>query len=178
MRKQDYRVGRLTRESGFTLIELILYIALVSIFISGAIFFAWDIIYGRVKSQVQQEVSQNLRLAAKRIVYEIRNAGGINSISASTISLANTDPARDPTVFDVSGGRLRIGYGSAGACPVSSPCELTSNEVSVSNLSFSDLSKGTESINIQFSITVESTGERAEWQKSQTYSSSVELRSN
>src|SRR3989344_8835546 len=82
---------------GFTLIELILYIAIVGIFISGAILFAWDIIYGRVRSNAQQQVSQNLRLAGKRMIYEIRNASDVNSISASSLSLALTDPARNPT---------------------------------------------------------------------------------
>lgn len=168
-------------DHGFTLIELIIYIALVSIFISGAILFAWDIIYGRVKSGVQREVTQNLRLASKRLVYEIRNASGINSVSTSTISLVMDDSDRNPTVFDVSGGRLRIGYGSSGGCPTTNPCSLTSDEVTVTNLAFTDLSSsGGESVNIQFTITLESNNPsgRQEWEKSQTYTTSVELRSN
>ena len=168
-------------EDGFTFIELILYIALVSIFIGGAVLFAWDIIYGRVKSGVQQEVSQNLRLASKRIVYEIRNASGINSVTPSSISLIMDDSSRNPTVFDLSNGRLRIGYGSGGGCSTTNPCPLTSNEVSVANLVFVDLStSGGESVNIQFTITIESNNPsgRQEWEKSQTYSTSVELRSN
>lgn len=166
---------------GFTFIELILYIALVSIFIGGAVLFAWDIIYGRVKSGVQQEVTQNLRLASKRIVHEIRNAFGINSVNPSSISLAMDESARNPTVFDVSGGRLRIGFGSSGSCPTTSPCTLTSDEVTVTNLSFTDLSSsGGESVNVQFTITVESNNPsgRQEWEKTQTYTTSVELRSN
>jgi len=69
------------RNSGFTLVELILYIALVSIFLTGVIMFTWDILYGRVKSYVQEEVNQNSRFAAKRIIYEIRNASGVNSVN-------------------------------------------------------------------------------------------------
>lgn len=164
---------------GFTLIELIIYLTLVSIFLSGAIFFAWDIIYGRVKSQIQQEVSQNLRLASQRISFEIRNAAGINTLSGSSLSLEMSNPSRDPTVFDVSAGRLRIGYGSTGPCPVTAPCNLTSNQVRVTGLSFTDLSSDSESININFTITLESNNPsgRQEWNRSQTYSSSVELRS-
>lgn len=169
------------RNSGFTFIELILYIALISIFIGGAVLFAWDIIYGRVKSGVQQEVSQNLRHASGRIIYEIRNAQGVNSIGPSLISLAMTDLARNPTALDVYDGRLRIGYGSSGSCPTTSPCTLTSDEVTVTNLTFTDLSSsGGESVNVQFTITLESNnpGGRQEWEKTQTYSTSVELRSN
>ncbi|MCH7730769.1 prepilin-type N-terminal cleavage/methylation domain-containing protein [Patescibacteria group bacterium] len=180
-RKLKAGTQNLEPRAGFTLIELIIYIALVSIFISGAILFAWDIIYGRVKSGVQREVTQNLRLASKRLVYEIRNASGINSVSTSTISLVMDESDRNPTVFDVSGGRLRIGYGSGGSCPSTSPCSLTSNKVTVSNLAFTDLSSsGGESVNIQFTIALESNNPsgRQEWEKSQTYTTSVELRSN
>lgn len=166
---------------GYTLIELILYVALISVFVSGAVYFAWDIIYGRVKSGVQQEVTQNLRHASGRIIYEIRNAQGVNSIGPSLISLAMTDSARNPTAFDVYDGRLRIGFGSGGSCPTTSPCTLTSDEVTVTNLTFTDLSSsGGESVNVQFTITLESNNPsgRQEWEKTQTYSTSVELRSN
>ena len=165
-------------KKGFTLIELILYIAIVGIFISGAILFPWDIIYGRVKSNAQQQVSQNLRLAGKRMIYEIRNASDVNSISASSLSLALTDPARNPTIFDVSAGRLRIGYGSSGPCPTTAPCDLTGNNVTVTNLIFTDLSSGTDSKNIQFTMTIDSNADRKEWQMNETYTGSVELRSN
>lgn len=169
------------KKNGFTLIELILYVALVSIFVTGAVYFAWDIIYGRVKSGVQQEVSQNLRLASKRIIQEIRNAQGVNSIDTSTISLVMQDAARNPTVFDLSNGRLRIGYGSSGSCPTSAPCTLTSDEVTVTDFTFTDLSSGGgETINISFTITLESNNPsgRQEWERSDTFSTSVELRSN
>jgi type II secretory pathway pseudopilin PulG len=164
--------------TGFTLIELLLYVGIVAIVITGAILFAWDVIYGRIKSQTQQEVSQNLRLATKRIAYEIRNASGINSVSGSTLSLAMSDTNRNPTVFDLSGGQVRIGYGSSGSCPTTSPCTLTSNEVTVSTLTFTNRSSGTDSYNVQFDITIESTADRQEWQITQSYTSSVEVRSN
>ena len=168
-------------KNGFTLIELILYVALISVFVTGAVYFAWDIIYGRVKSGVQLEVSQNLRLASKRIIQEIRNAEGVSSIGVSTISLVMEDSARNPTAFDVSNGRLRIGFGSSGSCPTSAPCTLTSDQVTVTELTFTDLSSGGgETVNVSFTITLESNNPsgRQEWERSDTFSTSVELRSN
>lgn len=161
--------------NGFTLVEMILYIAIVSIFMTGLVYFTWDVIYGRVKSFVHQEVNQNTRFASKRILFEIKNASGVNVISASSISLGTADPARNPTVIDVSGGRIRIGYGNSGNCPTSNPCYLTSNRVN-SSLLFTDLSFGNSS-NIKFVLTASSTGDRQEYEKSETYESSVELRS-
>jgi type II secretory pathway pseudopilin PulG len=160
---------------GFTFIELIIYVALVTIFISGAITFAWDAIYSQNKSTIQEEAVESARLALARIAFEVRNASAINSVSGSTLSLANADSTRNPTVFDLSGGRIRIGYGSTGNCPTSAPCFLTSNLITVSALSFTNLSLG-NSKNINFSLTVSASGARNEWQISQTYSSSAELR--
>lgn len=161
---------------GFTFIELIIYVALLTIFISGTITFAWDAIYSQNKANIQEEAVESARLALARIAFEIRNASAINSITTSSITLANADAARNPTVFDLTGGRIRIGFGSTGSCPISTPCFLTSNLITVSNLTFTNLSIG-NSININFSLTVSAAGARNEWQISQTYTSSAELRS-
>lgn len=167
-------------QQGFTLIELILYIALVAIFISGAIFFSWDIIYGGKKSAVEREVNQNLRLASKRILYEIRNASAINSVSSSSLCLASTNALHNPTRIYVSSGRLHVawGGGSSDCTSMANDQPITSNQVTVSELTFSDNSSGADSYNIGFSFTVSSSGTRQEWQKSEEYSGSAELRSN
>lgn len=167
----------LKQKNGFTLIELILYIALVSIFITGAILFIWDLIYSEVKSGIQQEVNQNLRFVSKRVLYEVRNSSGINSVSANTISLSNSDSAKNPTVIDVSSNQIRIGQGNSGSCPVSAPCALTSSDL-IFNISFEDLSSGSESLNIQFTVSVQSNSDRDEWDYQEEYSSSAEIRSN
>jgi len=160
-----------------TLIELILYIALVAMFMAALIQFSWNIIYGRVKSQVQLEVNQNMRLAAMRISQEIKEAQTINSLSANSLSLNFKDSTRNPTVIDVNGGRLRLGVGSSGACPAASPCPLTSNLVNVDNLTFTNLSQG-NSKHIQFTITLSHLNEsgRQEWDKTLEFVSSAELR--
>src|SRR3989344_7372816 len=67
-------------EKGFTLIELILYMALVSIVLTAIVPFAWNIIGGGVKSSAQQEVFSQARFVSERIKYEIRNASGITSV--------------------------------------------------------------------------------------------------
>ena len=167
---------------GFTFIEIIVYIALVTIFLSGAIQFGWNIIYSRVKSNFYSEVTQNLRLASKRTLFEIRSASDINSVAATSICLANSDAARNPTRIYLSSGVLRIGWG--GGSPVcaslTSDVALTSNLVNVSSLTFTDLTSGVLTKNIRFSITVETNNPsgRQEFDRSQTFESAAELRSN
>ncbi len=144
-------------EKGFTLIELILYVALVGIFITSVVMFAWDIIHSGNKSRTEQQVIYATRAIAKRVAFEVRNASAINSVSASSISLANSDSARNPTVIDLSGGRVRIGWGASGGCPTTSPCFLSSNEVTVQSLIFTDYSNaGNTTDNVRFEVAVKS----------------------
>lgn len=164
-------------ERGFTLVELTLYIAITGMLMTSMVYFTWDIVYGRVKSTIQQEVNQNMRLASKRILYETRNAVSVNSVTASTLCLEMSDSSRNPTYFHVTSGRLMIGWGggSSNCTSLTSDEDITSNAVAVSDLTFTDLSSG-ESENIQFSITIESVSDRSEFSKSETYTGSAELR--
>lgn len=164
------------RQRGTTLVELILYIALISIFMGGAITFAWDIIYSRVKSNTQRIVSQNLRLVSERLSYELRNATSVSIPNATTLTLTNSTPSRSPTTFLLSGGRIAIVYGSTcPAPPETDACFLTSNELTISNLTFTDTS-ASGSTNVTFSVTGTSTADVSEYNASETYTSSVELR--
>lgn len=168
--------ARTTDNSGFTFIELILYVAILGIFLTSSVLFAWDVMYGRVKSQTHQEVIHNARLVTKRIQTEIKNASSITSATGSTLTLATADPATNPTIIDLNAGRVRIGYGSTGDCPITAPCFLTSDWVTVDSLLFTDLSSGS-SENVQFTVTIISAADRKEWQASVTYQGSAEVRS-
>ena len=165
--------------NGFTYIEVILYVAIVGIFITGVVTFGWDIIGIRVKSRVEQEVIDNVRTVVKRVSFEVRNASGINSASGSNLSLSNDDPVRDPTVFSLSGGRVLIGWGGSGDCPVSSPCFLTSADVNVTGLAFTDLSDtGGKSANVIFEVSAQSvvSGQK-DWWYQMSEQSAAEVRS-
>lgn len=92
----------------------------------------------------------------ERMMQEIRAAEGIN-LGGSTfgshpgvLSLATSVPATNPTIFDVSGGVLRMTQ----VC-VSAPVPLTSSGLSVTNLVFTNLSVNNRTTNVRVSLTVE-----------------------
>ena len=179
LKKTNFRLknNSTTHNPGFTLIETILYMGITTIFLSALILFAWDIIYGQVKSQIQQDLNQNLRFISQRLVYEIQTATAINSISPNSISLANIDPTRDPTVIDLNNGQIRLGFGNSGLCPSTSPCPLSNTKLTADQLQFTDLSTAT-SLSVKFSITLSSTGGLQEYQAQQSITSSATLRVN
>lgn len=133
--------------NGFTLIELILYVALVSVFATAAISFAWNVIYGREKSFNQQIVQQNARAAMLRISYEIRRAKDIQSISGSQIVL--NDGGAVTTTISQNGQSLQVTSNGIG------PYNLTSNQVVVTSLNFTNLTTTTndsKNIKVNFSL--------------------------
>ena len=170
------------RSGGFTLIEMILYIAIVSIFLGGVVQLAWNSIYGRVKAQVLQHVNYASRFAGKRMLFEIRNASAITSVSATSICLASSDSTRNPTRIYLTGNAIRIGWGGgvANCASTTNDVPLTGTNVTVSSLNFTNLTNGVLSQHIQFTYTISSsaTSGRQEYVASQTYEGSAEIRSH
>ncbi len=163
-------------EKGFTFIELILYMAIVTIVISSLVPFAIGIIQLGAKSSFQQEVTGSARFVSEKIKSEIRNSTGINSVSATSISLTNSNAAQNPTVIDLSAGKIRIKKGAL------TEINLNSNDTNVSSLSFTNytsLDNKTKHIGFTFTITDNLSSTSQAYQVSPiTMEGSAEVRSN
>ncbi len=121
---------------GFTLVDFILYFGLIGLFLTGVIAFAVDYTKSYNKALIISRVGQESRFGLQRILRTVRQAAKINAASVfdddmGTLALDTVATSTTPTVFDVSGGALRIREGSATATP------LTSGEVVVQKLRFS-----------------------------------------
>jgi hypothetical protein len=178
-KNQKFKKSKTQNMGGVTLVEVILYLAIGSIFMIGVVAFGAQVINVRIKSRVQQEVIANSRLVMKRIAVEIRNATAITSLTPQSLSLTYADSARNPTVIAKSGNRITIGWGSAAPCPTSSPCFLTSSKVSVDKLLFANMSDGGgKSVNVKYELEVSklNPGGRAEWSYTQNSKGSAEVK--
>lgn len=180
--KQSEERSLRAKRGGFTLIEILLYVGLVALFLTAATSAAFTFIFGNTKSDVEQEVQENLRYAVYRINFEIRNANSVNAGSAFGVnfatdpalilSLSTSDPSRNPTDFRVSGGALQLGKGSPETWT-----SLTSSAVEVTNLIFTNLSDSA-SENVRFTVTVKyrNPSGRQEWEKSATFEGAAQIR--
>ena len=161
-------------QQGFTFVEAILYVSIISILLTTLIPFTWNIVEGQRKSATQEEVSSQARMISERIKYEIRNAVSINSVGASSLVLCEGSPCsgNNLTTISLSGGQISIA-----PAPAPTPVILTSNDVTVSSLTFTNNSSTTTK-NVSFSLTLQQAGtqKRNEFKQSETIQSSVELR--
>lgn len=163
------------KTNGFTLLELILYMGIVTIILSAIIPFAWNVIESGAKSGVQEEVYDQGRFISEKIEQEIRNAQDI-SLSTSNFDLnLAANPGKKlsiiefggtTTIFDVQNGKVRI---TQGANP---PVNLNSNDTNVTDLTFTNYSSAdSKTKNIDFTLTVQDSNN-----SSQSYSASISLR--
>lgn len=162
------------RNSGLTLIEFTIYIAIIGVISVLMIGFLWNIIFGNIKAVSYQEVQENARFALTKMTQEIKKAIEIYSPSVSdppADSLTLTMADNSSTIFDVVEGKLRITQGNQG------PYELTSDQVIVSNLNFTNLSYQDTPGTIRIEITIEhiNSSNRVEYLASINLKSTVSL---
>jgi Tfp pilus assembly protein PilE len=165
---------------GFTLIELVLYIAIVSMMLITLIPFAWNIIEGGTKSSTQQEVFDNARYISEQIKYQIRNAIGINSVAPTQISLVTADSTTNPTIISLTGTDMTMKLGNGGSINLNSANATIS---AVSGVIFTNYtSADNKTKNIQFVFTTRAnysgSGSRQEFNESTTIEGDGEVRSN
>lgn len=161
---------------GYTLIELLLYMAIIAILLTAvAVFFGMSV-DSRVKNQSISEVNSQGAFVLDYMTQTVRNASAITSPAVSTpgTTLTVTVPtaALSPTIFSVVSGVLQVKEGTGTAVA------LTNSKVQVTSLTVTNLTKtGTSGIvQISFVITRINTASRNEYDYQRTFTTSVGLR--
>lgn len=161
---------------GFTLVELLLYLGVAATMVLIASELVSLLFQSRSKQRTIFEVEGQGIQVIQRVLQTVRNADGINApaqgASATALSLDVRDDVLDPTIFDLSGGALRLREG-AGA-----PVVLTNSRVTASALTFQNLAAaGTPgSIRITFTITYVNPTGRNEYEFAKTFTTSASRR--
>lgn len=157
-------------KSGFTLIEMIIYISIVGIILVSISYLILDIISGQTRGYASNDVNQNIRFISSILTKDIKAAQDISSIAADTLVL--TMPGDDITYnFDALNNKLTRQLGIATAE------DINSTRVDVSG-SFTDLSYLTRAKNITIELIVEykNPSNLPDYNASTTVNFSVELR--
>lgn len=163
-------------QKGFTLLELLLYIATsaaILLIISG---FLSVLLRARIKNQTVADVESQGQAVMRVITQTIRNSALVNSpaqgASLTSLSLNTYTPISSPTIIDLSAGTLRIKEGAAAEIPI------TNSRVVVSGVSFQNLSRtgSPGTIRVQFTLTRINLSGRSEYDYTKTFTSSASLR--
>ncbi|OGY47110.1 MAG: hypothetical protein A3J62_02205 [Candidatus Buchananbacteria bacterium RIFCSPHIGHO2_02_FULL_38_8] len=155
---------------GFTLIEMIIYLAIVAMVLTAISYLILDIISGQTTSFTDQEVNYNLRFISNNLIKDIKSAQDISSLSGETLVL--TMPGEDITYnFNSVDNKLTRQLGSA------EPINIHSDQVEV-NGSFSSLSylSRAKNVGIHLEINYKNPDNLSDYNASTTVDFAVELR--
>ena len=145
------------KSKGFTLVEVLIYIVLISGVLISFVTFLISISNSRNKVYAKQEVQANARMALNLISQTIRLANGINvasstfAIDPGTLSLSMDEIGENPTIINLNedDGFLQIKKGDGVAIAI------TSDEVKITNLVFTNLTSEDTNENVKIEITAE-----------------------
>jgi type II secretory pathway pseudopilin PulG len=161
---------------GYTLVELLLYVVVVSSLLGAVSFFFSVAVDARIKAETITEVDDQGNALMDDMTRTIRNASSVNSpaagSNASSVSLVVPTPLLSPTVYSLVGTTLKVTEGAAAAV------SLTNSNVDVSGLNFNNLTRsGTPGIiQINFTVSRVNPGNRNVFEYQKTFTSSAELK--
>jgi len=156
-------------QTGLTLVEVIIYIAIVSMILTVAIFFAWDIIGGQTKSYVITEVNQNSRFILNTIAKDMHEAIAIDSVSEDVLSV---DLISGTTITYTFDNEL---YTLSRQVNTDDPIILHSDVIAVTG-SWNNLSTSLNSaVSLDLTVAYNSTSNHSDWQSSLSTSASFNL---
>ena len=121
----------MTIRRGFSIIETILYVAVLIMIMGTMVIFLVNVVRRESKVTMVLEVNQKINSIIRNSKDAPVPADGGGS--GSTLSLTMPDANLSPTVFTVTNGTLTMQQGTAAAVP------LTSSAVKVSSLTFTNL---------------------------------------
>ncbi len=166
----------LQSQAGYTLIELLLYVAIVGVLLTATVGFFGLVADARVKNQTISEVNDQGTFAMDYLTQTIRNATSITApaLGASSSSLTLVVPTANlsPTIFNVLGATLQVQEGSGTAVA------LTNSKIQVTNFTVKNLSRSGTSGIVQISFTLNrvNTAGRNEYDYTQTFTTSAAIR--
>jgi len=165
--------------AGFTLIETIIYIAVIGLIIGAFISFSLSIGNSSNKTYAVQEVQANSRFSLDMMTQKIQTATGVNIASSTfdsdpgVLSLSFVSSTLNPTIIMLNedDGILQITEGMA------SSVNITSDEVKVTNLQFTNLTGLGNKENIKVDITIEFADDgNVEFKSEQSLETAVSIR--
>lgn len=168
---------------GFTLVEMVIYVALIGIVMSSAVLFIFNLVRTYTRYRVEREVATNVRLAMDYMTRETKSADRIYTPTSrfdshpgqlsleSSLSLP-TDETSTFVDFYVDNGKLYLRRESQ------NPFPITSDRVDVRNLVFRYLSPTSTAQIVLINLTVDfrAPSNHPQYQYSSSLTSSASIR--
>jgi type II secretory pathway pseudopilin PulG len=122
-----------SKETGFTLIETIIYSAIVSMAIAATLFIVYQIIDSRYKILARVEVEEEAQFLMGKVKWVLSSIDKINTPSlgatSSVLSVDKLNFLSNPVILSASGTDVFISYGANASSAINSESVLVKNLV-------------------------------------------------
>lgn len=164
-----------SRSSGFSLIEILLYMALIALIGVSVSQSANGVLSSKLRKEVRATVRQEADYISKVLIESTFLASGINtpaSGSDTTLSLSSTVGSLNPMVFAISGNNLTLSKGGGGAV------QVNSDKVVIESFKLTNYTgaSGPGNIEIEFDIRYNDTSGNQEATYSESFKTNVSIR--
>ncbi len=140
---------------GFTLIETLFYVLIISVFLLISSALLIQVLQGVQKTDELHEVNEGGTAAMTRMLTSIRNAESVTlpaqGTTSSQLTLVMAATSSNPTIFLVEDEVLKMKAGTAATST------LTANEIRIMNLVFTNVSATSSPGSIRIEMSVSST---------------------
>lgn len=171
------------RQAGFTLVEMLVYIAILTIVLALVVSFMVNLMRFYTRYRVEREISTNIREAMNYMIREIKTSQRIytptslfgsspGQLSLETGINLPTDETATFIDFYIDNGQLLIKREGQ------NPLAITSDRINVSNLVFTNFTNASLGELVQINLTMEyrDISSRLEFLPEQSLTSSASLR--
>lgn len=166
-----------TPRSGFSLIEIVLYLGVGAILLGAVTSFYFSLEALAVKNQTILEVEEVGQAALAVMLQSVRSAVDVNGlargVTANDLSLRFADSSRNPTVFNVANGALRIREGRSNGPVALTPPRLRVTRFSVRNVASPG---GVPVVRLELGLASVNPSGRNEYEYTQTFLGTAVLR--
>lgn len=120
-------------KQGFTLIEILIYSAIITGILTVSLFTAYQLISSEERVVMRRELTENQKFVLQKLAWILTNVSAINSPAASstgsTLSVNRLNYSYNPLVLSLSDGALQLTSGAT-------VTPITNHYASVTALSF------------------------------------------
>ena len=160
------------QKTGFTLMEILVYIGVLSIIVVVISSFLLWLSSSTTKARAMREVLDNARRVVEIMTYEIKKAKSVSSTSTATHLFLENATATEFYLCGTASTTLCLKK------EFESPVNLTSDKVEIKNLTFTQIATATTTPSVQINLKVDykNPGDIPEYQASVSITSTVSLR--
>jgi len=154
-------------KNGFTLLEVLLYIAITATMLGGLVIFMALLTQARVKDQTITEVTAGGTQLLQFITQAVHNASAVSVVDSSTFAIS--DAAGNQSTIALSGAAVEWRANQA-------VVPLTSNKIIVNKLVFTPVGEGNQAVRIELILASFNPSGRIESSFNQTWYATATLR--